>query len=131
MTFVDVTQVKVGEDHRRMSVLLRDSNDAITVQNFEGNISSWNRGAQEVYGYSEAEALKMNIKDIVPDKKRSEALDFIKKVQEEEVKSFKTQRKTKDGQILDVWLTVTILVDDEGEPVGVGTTERDLAWLSE
>ena len=131
MTFVDVTQVKVGDDYRRISILLRDSNDAITVQDFEGNINAWNSGAEKMYGYSEAEALKMNIKDIVPDKKRSEALDFIKKVQEEEVKSFKTQRKTKDGQILDVWLTVTILVDDEGKPVAVGTTERDLAWLSE
>ena len=110
--------------------MIRDSDDAITVQDFEGNINAWNSGAEKMYGYSEAEALKMNIKDIVPDKKRSEALDFIKKVQEEEVKSFKTQRKTKDGQILDVWLTVTILVDDEGKPVAVGTTERDLAWLS-
>ena len=83
-----------------------------------------------MYGYSEAEALKMNIRDIVPEKNRAEAVDSIKKVQEEEVKSIKTHRKTKDGQILDVWLTVTMLIDDEGEPVGVGTTERDLAWLS-
>ena len=130
MTFVDVTQVKVGEDYRRISILLRDSNDAITVQNFEGNISSWNRCAQEVYGYSEAEALKMNIKDIVPDNKRAEALDFIKEVQQKEVKPIKTHRKAKDGQVLDVWLTVTRLLDDEGKPVAVGTTERDLAWLS-
>jgi len=131
LTFVDITQAKKGEGFRRMAVLLRDSNDAITVQDFEGNISAWNRGAEKMYGYSEAEALKMNIRDIVPEKNRAEAVDSIKKVQEEEVKSIKTHRKTKDGQILDVWLTVTMLIDDEGEPVGVGTTERDLAWLSE
>ena len=82
-------------------------------------------------GYSEAEALKMNIKDIVPDNKRAEALDFIKEVQQKEVKPIKTHRKAKDGQVLEVWLTVTRLVDDEGKPVAVGTTERDLAWLSE
>ena len=131
MTFVNITRIKAGASNtRRLVSVIRDSDDAITVQDFEGNINAWNSGAEKMYGYSEAEALKMNIKDIVPDKKRSEALDFIKKVQEEEVKSFKTQRKTKDGQILDVWLTVTILVDDEGKPVAVGTTERDLAWLS-
>ncbi len=131
MTFVNITQVKLGEGYRRMAVLLRDSNDAITVQDFGGNITAWNAGAEKMYGYSEAEALKMNIRDIVPDNKRAEALDFIKKVQKEDVGSFKSQRKAKNGQILDVWLTVTRLVDDEGKPVAVGITERDLAWLSE
>ncbi len=112
----------------RLAAVLNDSNDAITIQDFEGNISAWNKGAEKMYGYSEAEALAMNIRDIVPDDKKSEALDYIRKMQEEEeeVESFETQRETKDGKILDVWLTVTKMVDEEGNSVAVATTERNV-----
>ncbi len=51
---------------------------------------------------------------------------IFKKLQEEDVESFETQRKTKDGRILDVWLTVTKLVDVEGKPVAIATTERNI-----
>ena len=131
ITFVDITKIRVTRDTRRLATVVRDSNDAITVQDFEGNISAWNRGAERMYGYSETEALKMNIRDIVPDNKKKEALNLVKKVQKEEVKSINSQRKTKDGQILNVWLTFTKLVDDDGKPVAVATTERDLAWLAD
>ena len=47
-----------------------------------------------------------------------------------EVKSFRTKRETKDGRILDVWLTATKLVDEKGKTTEIATTERDLAWLS-
>jgi two-component system CheB/CheR fusion protein len=45
------------------------------------------------------------------------------------VKAFKTRRITKDGKLLDVWLTATVLTDDNGQPTEIATTERDLAWL--
>ncbi len=114
---------------KRLATVVIDSNDAITIQDFEGNIIAWNKGAEIMYGYSEAEALTMNIRDIVPENKQQEALDFIIKAEEEEeeeIPSFETQRKTKDGRILDIWLTVTKLVDDNEKPVGVSTTERDI-----
>jgi two-component system CheB/CheR fusion protein len=47
----------------------------------------------------------------------------------ETVKTLKTQRLTKDGKRLDVWLTATVLKDDRDQPVEIATTERDLAWL--
>jgi two-component system CheB/CheR fusion protein len=106
--------------------VVRDSNDAITVQDFEGNIKAWNKGAVNMYGYSEDEALKMNIRDIVSEDKRKEALAFIKKLQKEDVEPFETQRITKDGKQLNVWLTVTKLFDDDGKPTAIATTERDI-----
>jgi PAS domain S-box-containing protein len=112
---------------RRLVAVVMDSNDAITVQDFEGNIIEWNKGAERMFGYSEAEALAMNIRDIVPKDKSEEERAFARKLQErEEVDSFETQRLTKDGKRLDVWLTVTRLVDSEGKPVGIATTERDI-----
>jgi len=68
----------------------------------------------------------MNIIDIVPEDKREEVLAFVKKLIKEDVESFETQRITKDGKILDVWLTVTKLVDESGKPVSIATTERDI-----
>jgi two-component system CheB/CheR fusion protein len=57
---------------------------------------------------------------------------LIKKIKEgEDIKSFKTERKTKDGRVLDIWLTITKLVDAKGNHVQIATTERDLAWLSD
>ncbi len=133
LTFIDLTNSKEAEkQERRLATVVKDSNDAVTIQDFDGNILAWNRGAEEMYGYSEAEALKMNIRDIIPKEKQKEALELLKKIKKgDEVKSFKARRKAKDGKLLDIWLTVTILVDAEGKPVEIATTERDLAWLSE
>jgi len=84
-----------------------------------------------MYGYSHAEALKMNIRDIIPLDKQKQNLELMKKIGAgKEIKSFKTRRKTKDGRILDIWLTVTIIADAAGKPIQIATTERDLAWLS-
>lgn len=124
----DITQRKLNEEElRRLATVVKDSNDAITVQDFDGNIIAWNHGAEKMYGWSEKEALKMNILSTVPESKRVEMSSFIKGIQKGEfIESFETQRLTKDGRVLDVWLTVTKLADDKGYPVSVATTERDI-----
>lgn len=129
---MDLTREKeLTERECRFAAVLEDSNDAVTLQYLEGNILDWNKGGERTYGYSKAEALKMNICDMVPKGKRKEALSLIKRSRAgEEIKSFKTKGKAKDGRVLDVWLTVTKLVDAEGKPIQIATAERDLAWLS-
>lgn len=124
----DITQRKLNEEGlRRLATVVKDSNDAITVQDFDGNIIAWNHGAEKMYGWSEKEALKMNILSTVPESKREEISSFIKGIQKGNfIESFETQRLTKDGRVRDVWLTVTKLVDDKGNPVSVATTERDI-----
>ena len=112
---------------RRMATVVRDSNDAITIQDFEGNIIAWNKGAAQMYGYSEEEALQMNIDLLTPSGKLAEQRDFIRRlIAGETITSFETQRLTKNRSVLDVWLTVTKLMDDDGKPVGLASTERDI-----
>jgi len=116
-----------GERLRRMATIIQDSNDAITIQDLDGRILAWNRGAEKIYGYSESEALDMNIVDTVPESHQSEALNFIAALKLGElVPLLETKRKTKDGRIIDVWLTNTKLVDDQGKLSGVATTGRDI-----
>lgn len=128
ITFFDITQRIASEAQaRRLATVLCDSNDAVTVHDFDGKITSWNRGAERMYGYTAAEALRMNIRDIVPEGKRTEAFAYIKNLaRDQPVEGFETQRVCKDGRILDVGLTVTAYRDEHERPTGVATTERDI-----
>jgi PAS domain S-box-containing protein len=120
-------QIGALEKFRRMATVIQDSNDAITFQDLEGNILAWNRGAEKIYGYSEAEALKMNIVDTVPPEYQEEARQFIASLKRGELlPNLETKRKHKDGRIVDVWMTNTKLTDDKGNLTGVATTERDI-----
>lgn len=115
------------EKFRRMATVIQDSNDAITFQDLEGNILAWNRGAELMYGYSQAEALNMNIVDTVPTEYQAEAREFLASLKRGElVPNLETKRKTKDGRIVDIWLTNTKLTDDKGKLTGIATTERDI-----
>lgn len=112
---------------RRLAVVVRDSPDAMTVQDLAGNILEWNRGAEKMYGWPAEEAKRMNIDAIVPPARTTESFDFIQKIfKEQPVESFETKRMTADGRILDVWLTVTAIHNQDGKPVGIATTERDI-----
>ena len=123
----DTTALKrEAEEAARMVTVVRDSNDAITIQDFAGRITAWNHGAELMYGYSEAEALTMNIERLTAPGKVDEQQDFVRRlVAGEAVTSLETQRVTKDGRLLDVWMTVTKLVDKTGRPIGIASTERD------
>jgi len=118
---------KTDADIRRLAVILRDSNDAITVLDLQGNIQAWNRGAEKMYGYTESEALRMNISQIIlPDKKKEE-MEFIGQIASGRiVESYEAQRITKSGEIIDVWIVVTCLTDDDGVIDSIATTERDI-----
>ena len=131
ITFVDITLTKNLETARRLAAVVKDSNDAVTVQDFLGKITAWNKGAEAMYGYSEAEALNMNIKEIIPPGESEPELKFVQQIKTGiKVPPFTAKRKTKDGRIMDVWLTLTRLDNDAGHPIEIATTERDLAWLA-
>lgn len=111
----------------RLATLVRDSNDAVIIRNGRGRIVSWNRGAEEIYGYRESEALGMNIRRLIPRNKRGETRALVRMLaQGRTVPSLETQRCTKDGRILDVWLTATALVERHGAAMELATTERDI-----
>ena len=124
----DITGRKQAEEKiRRLATVVRDSSDAITIQDFDGRITAWNRGAELMYGYSEAEALLANIERLTAPGKVEEQKEFTRRLMAgEAITAFETQRLTKDGRVLEVWLTVTKLMDDAGKPVGIASTERDI-----
>ena len=125
INFINVTAMKDLQSMSRLGVVVRDSNDAIIVQDLEGRILAWNPGAERMYGWKESEALKMNVRDMVPPGRHGKFLEMAKKLAEGDVpETFRTERLSKSGGTLTVWLTATILLDESGNPYAVATTER-------
>lgn len=132
ITFTDITEMKQAreilkesEAMRRMVVVIRDANDAITLQDMEGNILAWNPMAESMYGWSKAEALTMNISKLIPESRKENELDILKKLSRAEVlEPYRTLRLTKEGRILNVCLTATALVK-AGEVYAISTIERE------
>jgi two-component system, chemotaxis family, CheB/CheR fusion protein len=127
ITFVDITGQKQSDELRRLATIVRDANDAITVQDFSGKILAWNHGAAHMYGWSEAEALAMSVLDMVPEPLREETKALYQRLARgESVQPYETRRVTRSGATLNVWITLSVLFDDWHRPTGVATTERDM-----
>jgi len=133
ITFMEVTEQKRAqavllehESLRRMAAVMRDADDAITVQALDGRILAWNRTAEQRYGYSEAEALTMNIHSLFPEDQRKAALAVIARLTRAEVlEPYRTQRLTKAAKIMAISLTATALLNESGQVYAVFTTERE------
>ncbi|EGV19644.1 chemotaxis protein CheB [Thiocapsa marina] len=132
LTFVDLTEImqartalRQSEAMRRLAVVVRDARDAITMQDLDGRILAWNPGAERLFGWSEAEALRMNVRDRIPEGLREDALARIHRLSQAEIlEPLQTQRMTKDGALLEVWLTATALMNESGQMYAIATTER-------
>jgi two-component system CheB/CheR fusion protein len=132
MTFVDITEVVLAREalrkanaSLRLAVVVRDAQDAITVQDLHGRILAWNPGAIRIYGWSEAEALAMNVRDRIPPGLQEDALARARQLsQTQALESYVTQRKTRDGRVVDVRMTATALVNEAGQVYAIATTER-------
>jgi two-component system CheB/CheR fusion protein len=133
ISFVDVTEIvqtrdalrQANEELQRLAVVVRDANDAITVQDLEGRITAWNPGATRAYGWSEAEALTMNVRDRIPPERREEELERLHQLSRTEIlEPYETQRLTKQGEIMNVRVVATALLDAGGQIYAVATTER-------
>lgn len=131
ITFEDITELRVLlESAKRLATVVEDSNDAITLQDLEGNIIAWNKGAERLYGFSESEALKMNIKDITSNEKQIDIKSLTNSTKEDNVESLVTERINKSGETVQVWLTITKILDDMGNPKYIATTERDMSKIN-
>lgn len=132
ITFVDITETKKSQEeiakaHKlsRLAAVVKDTNDAMTVQNLEGSILAWNPSAERMYGWSEAQALTMNAQDFIPKNLRGEAQLRVKQLSESSIlEPYATQRICKNGEIVSVTIISTALVDKSGTMYAIATTER-------
>jgi two-component system CheB/CheR fusion protein len=132
--FVDITEqrrlqaaLKEAETLNRLAVVVRDASDAITVCDFTGRILAWNPAAERIYGWTEAEALALNARDLVPEELRDQALAMARQLSLGHlVAPHCTRRLARDGQTFEVWLTVTALIGPTGNVYAIAITERKI-----
>jgi two-component system CheB/CheR fusion protein len=132
ITFVDITEIKKTQEALRkanellrLSIVVRDARDAVTVQDMDGNILAWNPGAVRMYGWTEAEALAMNVRELIPEGLREEALAKIKQLSLAEIlEPYRSQRIARDGTILEVTMVSTALMNEANQMYAITTTER-------
>jgi two-component system CheB/CheR fusion protein len=132
LTFMDVTAVvrtrellQKANDQLRMAVVVRDAHDAITLQDLDGRIIAWNPGAVRMYGWSEAEALAMNVRDRIPESLRKDSLARLVELSQAKIlEPYITKRITKQGEVVDVSIISTALVNESGQIYAIATTER-------
>jgi two-component system CheB/CheR fusion protein len=134
ITFTEITEMKHAQralresaDLRRLAVVVRDAHDAIVVQDLHGRITAWNPAASRMYGWNEAEALTMNIRDVIAEGLREPELVNVQRLGRGEVlEPYRSQRIAKDGQGVEVWVTASVLLNDAGAPYAIATTEKQV-----
>ena len=126
ITFEDTTDLKEAQvELNRLAVVVRDSHEAVMVQDLEGRILAWNPSAKRMYGWSEAEALAMNIRELIPETGWEEELAIVQKLCRTEVlEPYRAQRIAKDGAVVEVRITATVLMNSAGRVYAIATTEQ-------
>jgi len=111
----------------RLAAIVESSDDAIISKDLQGYIQSWNRGAEKLFGYTSEEIIGRHISTLAPPDRVDEIPGILDSIRRgERVDHYQTKRKTKDGRILTVWLTVSPIRDATGKIVGASKIARDI-----
>lgn len=125
----DYTELKEAEDIRaRLAAIVESANDAIVSTTLDGVVSSWNPGAERVYGYTAAESVGRPFAPMVlaPGNEAEMTALLDRVARGERVTNYETTRLTKDRQLIDVLLTVAPIASVNGEILGAATISNDV-----
>ena len=128
VTFTDISERKRAEEAReRLAAIVESSGDAIIGKTLDGVITSWNRGAEAVFGFTAAEAVGKPMQMFIPPNRASEEPDILLRIgRGESVEHFETVRIRKDGKAIDVSVTISPIRDGSGAIVGASKIARDI-----
>ncbi len=132
INFLDISAIKRAEDQAldlgrlsRLAAVVRDARDAIMVQGPLGKLLAWNFAAEQLYGWTEAEALNLSSEALVPEPLRAEAAERASRLgRGEAVEPIKTQRIRRDGEVIAVWSMATALTGGSLAPYAFALIER-------
>ena len=128
ITFIDITERKKNlESLRWLSHIVDSSTDAVISFTQDWSIASWNKGAERIFGYSSEEIMGKSHAVLVPESKQDEKKELLGRLLcEDSIQPFETIRTRKDGKMIDVSLSASVIRDDNGEIVGATTIARDI-----
>jgi two-component system cell cycle sensor histidine kinase/response regulator CckA len=112
-----------------LAAIIESSDDAIISKRLDGTITSWNSGAQAVYGYAPDEVLGKNISLIVPADRRDELAEVLARIgMGTHIERHETQRVRKDGTVIDISITISPIFDPTGHVIGASAIGQDISY---
>jgi PAS domain S-box-containing protein len=125
----DITQRKQAElALSRLAAIVEFSDDAIIGKDLKGIITSWNNGAKKIFGYSAREMVGTSIMRLIPSARRDEEKQILARIRRGEgMRHFDTLRRTKDGRLINVSVTISPIKDAAGKVVGASKVARDIS----
>ncbi|HEV8574525.1 MAG TPA: PAS domain S-box protein [Dehalococcoidia bacterium] len=126
---VDVTAGKQAElAAARLAAIVKSSDDAIISKNLDGTVTSWNAGAERIFGYTAEETIGRSIRMIIPPDRQYEEDEVLSRVgMGEYVEHFQTVRRRKNGSLVDISLSVSPIKDSSGKIVGASKIAHDIS----
>lgn len=113
---------------RLLSAIVDSSDDAIVSKDLNGIVTSWNRAAEGIFGYSSQEMIGRSILTLIPTERHGEEKEIMRRLKlGERVDHFDTMRQRKDGSLVDVSLTISPIKSEEGVVVGASKIARDIS----
>ena len=127
-TVRDITERRrAAEAQNRLATIVQSSHDAIMGKTLAGVITSWNPGAERLYGYHESEIVGRNAEILFPVHRRTEEFAILARIADgERVEQYQTERLRKDGSLVLVSLTMSPIADARGAIIGVASVSRDI-----
>jgi PAS domain S-box-containing protein len=124
----DITERKRNETvAQRLAAIVESSDDAIVSKDLNGIISSWNKGAERIFGYKAEEVIGKPITILIPPDRLNEEPGILHRIRHgERIDHYETIRRCKDGTLLDVSLTVSPVKDASGKVIGASKVARDI-----
>jgi len=122
------------EEHsaERLAAIVESSFDAIISKDLSGTIVSWNKAAERMFGYVENEAVGKPIYLIIPDDKRDEEADILRRLKlGERIEPFQTTRRHRDGRMVPISITISPIKSRAGKLVGSSSIARDISEMRE
>ena len=129
VVIVDITERRQTQaDSSRLAAIVESSDDAILSKDLDGIVTSWNAGAEKIFGYSAAEMVGSAIMRLIPPDRHGEEQHILEKIRRgEQVPHFETLRQTKSGQLIDVSVAISPLKDAKGKVIGASKVARDIS----
>ncbi|MEI7432965.1 MAG: PAS domain S-box protein [Methanomicrobiales archaeon] len=124
----DITEIKKGEEVRALhAAIVTSSDDAIISEDLNHLITTWNRGAERIYGFAREEMIGTDLHEIVPDEEMGALHDIVDQVVKgEHVEHFNTFRIKKTGGHVEISLSLSPILDHRNNIIGIATIARDL-----
>ncbi|NJW53051.1 PAS domain S-box protein [Salinimicrobium oceani] len=122
-------RIRADEKHARLSAIVESSGDAIISKNLEGIISSWNKGAEKIFGYTEDEVIGKSITILIPKERLDEETVILSKIRNGlALDHFETIRRHKSGREIPISITVSPIMDSKGQVIGASKVARDISF---